>query len=205
MLIILLRTDQYSGNTVAFVIEVIYVMNARRRVVAGLGLFALTILGGGVWAAHLTTQRLVPRVYFSPGGGSEDAIVKLLDQATRRIYVAMFYMSNPGIVDALVRAKERGVEIFAVFDDSQRKSFRFLDHGVRLRMNGIPVRYGHPDQKMHSKFAVMDGRRVVTGSYNWTESAESKNVEDFVVLEDCSLARAYETQFVRIWDDSENP
>jgi hypothetical protein len=33
-------------------------------------------------------------------------------------------------------------------------------------MNASPVRYGHPDQKMHSKFAVMDGRRVVTGSYN---------------------------------------
>ncbi|NCC60675.1 MAG: DUF1669 domain-containing protein [Verrucomicrobiae bacterium] len=165
--------------------------------------FVLLLLAVVVVTSVIDKQKVA--VHFSPNRAVQDVVIDALDSAQDHIYLAMFYMSNQDIVNALVRAKERGLDVFAVFDDSQRKSFRFFRHGVNLRIRGIPVRYGGVSYKMHSKFAVVDGAKVLTGSYNWTESAEKKNVEDFVVIESDEIAREYEEQFVHIWETSENP
>lgn len=168
---------------------------------SGLALVVLSVVVA-VIVKHLPSTK----VYFSPDGGAEEAVISALNGAKDHIYLAMFYMSNPRIVDALVAAKTRGVRIFAVFDESQRQSFRYLQHGVNLRFHGIPVRYGSGvEGKMHSKCAVVDGRQVLTGSYNWTESAEHNNTEDLVLLTSRSAAREYEERFLRIWDESQNP
>lgn len=168
-------------------------------------MLALLAAGWLVWFVRTPSEPNI-QVYFSPGGGAGEAVVRSIHSATNRIYVAMFYMSSPEIVQALCDAKTRGVDVFAVFDDSQRRSFRYLQHGMRMRLHGIPVRYGFPDQgKMHSKFAVIDGRAVLSGSYNWTESAENLNREDMTILRSPDTAGQYEEQFARIWNESDNP
>ena len=145
-------------------------------------------------------------VYFSPGGGAREAVISSIQSATGSVYVAMFYMSSPDIVSALCEAKLRGVEVVAVFDDSQRRSFRYLQYGISMRLHGIPVRYGFPYKgKMHSKFAVIDGSSVLSGSYNWTESAENLNTEDMTIMRSPATAALYEEQFARIWHESDNP
>ncbi len=54
---------------------------------------------------------------------------------------------------------------------------------------------------MHQKFAVIDGRIVLTGSYNWTASAERYNHEDLLMFQDAGpLAQEYRQQFLRLWD-----
>jgi phosphatidylserine/phosphatidylglycerophosphate/cardiolipin synthase-like enzyme len=145
-------------------------------------------------------------VYFSPGGGAREAVIASIQSSTGSVYVAMFYMSSADIVQALCEAKLRGVEVVAVFDDSQRRSFRYLQYGISMRLHGIPVRYGFPDKgKMHSKFAVIDGSAVLSGSYNWTESAENFNTEDMTIMRSPKTAALYEEQFARIWHESDNP
>ena len=49
---------------------------------------------------------------------------------------------------------------------------------------------------LHHKFAVIDARYVITGSFNWTESAERRNRENTVVLDCPSLAG----DFAAEWD-----
>jgi phosphatidylserine/phosphatidylglycerophosphate/cardiolipin synthase-like enzyme len=164
-------------------------------------IFSLVVTG---WVAARYDIPVIT-VHFSPNRDAQDAVIGEIQSAEEHIYLAMFYLSNQEIVDALVAASERGVNVVAVFDDSQRKSFRFLRHGVNLRMHGIPVRYGGRSYKMHSKFAVIDGEKVITGSYNWTQSAEEKNVEDFVIIDSKKVAKRYVHQFVEIWESSENP
>jgi len=164
------------------------------------------MLLASLWTFRLLQSRPEVEVYFSPGGGAREAVIQSIQSATNRIYVAMFYMSSADIVDALCQARLRGVDVYAVFDDSQRQSFRYLQYGIQMRVHGIPVRYGFPNQgKMHSKFAVVDGRAVLSGSYNWTESAEHLNTEDMTILRSAATAHSYETQFARIWNESDNP
>ena len=53
---------------------------------------------------------------------------------------------------------------------------------------------------VHDKFAVVDGTRVLTGSFNWTYSAEDRNWENLVIIESPPLAKAYAREFRHIWD-----
>ncbi|NCC50160.1 MAG: DUF1669 domain-containing protein [Spartobacteria bacterium] len=175
---------------------------SRKKRIIFIIIFVSLVITGWVVARY---EKPVVTVHFSPNRDAQEAVIQELKSAKSHIYLAMFYLSNLQIVDELVAAKERGVEVVAVFDDSQRKSFRFFRHGVSLRMHGIPVRYGGVSYKMHSKFAVIDGDKVITGSYNWTLSAEEKNVEDFVIIDSRKVANEYERQFVGIWESSENP
>ncbi len=52
---------------------------------------------------------------------------------------------------------------------------------------------------MHHKFALFDGRRLVTGSYNWTRSAAEFNEENFIVTGDSQLTSAFARTFEDLW------
>lgn len=52
---------------------------------------------------------------------------------------------------------------------------------------------------MHHKFAVVDGRRLVTGSLNWTLTAVQSNLENVLVTEEGALVRPFVDEFRRLW------
>lgn len=171
-------------------------------------LTAIAVLGGGLALSHFAIALRRPKVevYFSPDGGAREAVINAIDAATRHVYVAMYYMSSPEIVEALCNARLRGVSVYSVFDDSQRRSYRYLQYGIQMRMTGIPVRYGFSQNgKMHSKFAVIDSDTVLSGSYNWTDSAENLNTEDMTIMYGSDTASLYEKQFEKIWNEGDNP
>jgi phosphatidylserine/phosphatidylglycerophosphate/cardiolipin synthase-like enzyme len=53
---------------------------------------------------------------------------------------------------------------------------------------------------MHHKVIVLDGEIVITGSYNFTQSAENKNDEDLLIIWNAGWAALYEKEFHRIYD-----
>ena len=55
---------------------------------------------------------------------------------------------------------------------------------------------------LHDKFAVIDERVVLTGSYNWTAAAENKNAENLLIIKDKVIARKYTDQFHHLWGAS---
>ena len=55
--------------------------------------------------------------------------------------------------------------------------------------------HGH----MHHKFAVFDGKIVVSGSYNWTRSAAEDNEENIVVTNEQKIVQSFHEQFGRLW------
>jgi phosphatidylserine/phosphatidylglycerophosphate/cardiolipin synthase-like enzyme len=52
---------------------------------------------------------------------------------------------------------------------------------------------------MHNKFAIFDGKLMVTGSYNWTASAEKYNYENAVFITDPTAIDQYQKEFNEIW------
>ena len=61
------------------------------------------------------------------------------------------------------------------------------------------VRVGSNPWLMHHKVMIVDGRIVVTGSYNWSWSAENRNDENLIVIMDEDIAREFEEEFMRVW------
>jgi phosphatidylserine/phosphatidylglycerophosphate/cardiolipin synthase-like enzyme len=149
-------------------------------------------------------------VYFSPNGGCENAILEAIAHARREIDVAMYAFTSRRLSRALIEARKRGVMVRVALDQSFDSENQY-SKGDYLRRNGVPVRlvsargeWGRAKEwegKMHNKFAVVDGTTVITGSYNWTATAERVNHENMLVFHHApTLAKAYLEEFNRLWN-----
>jgi phosphatidylserine/phosphatidylglycerophosphate/cardiolipin synthase-like enzyme len=57
---------------------------------------------------------------------------------------------------------------------------------------------------MHMKVSIIDDNVATTGSFNYTLSAQDKNDENFVVINNSQIAQTYETEFESMWNDTSN-
>jgi phosphatidylserine/phosphatidylglycerophosphate/cardiolipin synthase-like enzyme len=93
------------------------------------------------------------------------------------------------IAKALVAAHERGVKVEIILDKShltaQYTSAPFVAKA------GIPVKIDSAHDIPHNKIMIIDGEIVITGSFNFTKSAEDKNAENLLIIRDKALAEKY--------------
>ena len=76
-----------------------------------------------------------------------------------------------------------------ILDRRQRKeSYGITDF---LANSGIPTRIDSAHAYAHSKVMVIDEETVITGSFNFTKSAEDKNAENLLVIKDKEIAMKY--------------
>ncbi len=52
---------------------------------------------------------------------------------------------------------------------------------------------------MHNKFALVDGKYLINGSFNWTTQAVNYNQENILIIENKSLFSKYQDEFNRLW------
>jgi phosphatidylserine/phosphatidylglycerophosphate/cardiolipin synthase-like enzyme len=143
------------------------------------------------------TLRDVEYVCFSRADNCSAIIIKLIDSAQRYVHVAVYSFTLDCIRDALIRARDRGVEVKVVMERDQAGE-RGSEYENLLRAR-VDVRLDGNPYLMHHKFMVVDGKIVVTGSYNWSYSAEERNDENLVVISSPDIARLYEAEFSRVW------
>jgi len=162
-----------------------------------LGLLLGTTLGivyGRYSQSYLQPSPPTYDVYFSPKGGCAEAVIYWIGRAHRSIHVLMFIFTLDVIADALLSAHKRGVEVKVVLDKSQS----YGQFGA-LKEAGIEVRNDtNWEGILHDKIAIIDYEIVLTGSFNWTGTAESSNNENMVVIRSAYLALRYESEFQRI-------
>lgn len=141
-------------------------------------------------------------VFFSPDGGAEKAIKNALNNAQSEILVAMYHFTSRELAYALSRAKRRGVEVTVVLDKSQSygdgpQDEYLLEKGIDVRYMNLPYEKDPRERaKFHHKFAVIDGARVITGSYNWTSFADTDNYENVVIIHSPDVAALFRKEFV---------
>lgn len=162
-----------------------------------LSLILLTLLSAGVvfeaWAYDLTLHDTKAEVYFSPRGGCTEAIVKHLAKAEKAIYVQAYSFTSPAITQALIEAKARGVEVEVILDKSQSRGQGAS--GSTLRDAGVKVYIDSAHAIAHNKVMMIDGRTLVTGSFNFTKAAEDRNAENLMVLESPEAVGLYLEEF----------
>ncbi|MEZ0230626.1 MAG: phosphatidylserine/phosphatidylglycerophosphate/cardiolipin synthase family protein [Planctomycetota bacterium] len=125
------------------------------------------------------------------------AIAAELRAAQDTIDVAMFLFSEHELAEELADAKQRGVTVRVITDTGMAKLGSSRDEWLAYR--GIPVkRFGQGTAmgaKFHHKFAVIDGKTVITGSLNWANDTETWNYENTVFIRDTTIARAFAKEF----------
>jgi len=141
-----------------------------------------------------------PKVCFSPNGACQEAVVTQISKAQRSIEIAMYSFTSREIAQALVEAKKRQVKVRVILDNAQIKDP--YSKSRYLMGKGINVKFRLGPGLMHNKFAVIDGKVLLTGSFNWTASADRKNAENLLIISSKELAQKYEKQFKLLWAQS---
>ena len=137
------------------------------------------------------------QVYFTPSSDCEDQIIKRINGSTVSIDAAVYSITNKNITSALINAHKRGVKLRILTDRTQagNKSSTVTE----LENAGISLLRHKKHKIQHDKFAVFDGKKGVTGSYNWTSAATHKNAENCLFFLDKSVQK-YEKRFDELWN-----
>jgi hypothetical protein len=136
-------------------------------------------------------------VYFSPPAGAAAAIVNAIDASEREVLVQAYGFTHHAIAQALVRAQQRGVAVRVLLDMKTGKSNRGVAEA--LAAGHIAVREDGKHAIAHNKVMVIDSAVVITGSFNFTNSAETRNAENTLILKSSELAQIYKTQWAQHW------
>jgi phosphatidylserine/phosphatidylglycerophosphate/cardiolipin synthase-like enzyme len=129
------------------------------------------------------------QVFFSPHGGCTEAVVSTIDQAKTTILVQAYSFTSRTIRDALMEAKGRGVHVQVIADRTDETSRDSVTQD--LQAAGIEVVYDETHKIAHNKVMIVDGDTVITGSFNWTASAENANAENLIILHGQEVAQVY--------------
>ncbi|MEG3051001.1 MAG: phospholipase D-like domain-containing protein [Thermomonas sp.] len=140
---------------------------------------------------------IVSSAYFSPGDTCLRRLTDLMRGCRETLDICVFTIADDRLTDAILDCHARGVQVRVVSDnDKQHDSGSDI---ARLRDRGVPVRLDDSPYHMHHKFALVDGRVLANGSFNWTRSATEKNDENLVVTDDANLVRVFGLQFEKLW------
>jgi len=140
------------------------------------------------------------KVYFSPNGDCQHAVISEIRKAAQTIDIAMYYLSSRDIAQALVKAQEKNVRVRIVLDQGQE--IEPASKSTYLIKHGFDIRYHLGFGLMHNKFAIIDGESLITGSFNWTLTAEERNEENLLIINDKGTIEKYEKRFDYLWDTS---
>jgi len=131
------------------------------------------------------------------GKDYQQTLNKYLNQSKSSITVAMYFtITGPedkagpvnGLVNSLIAAKNRGVEVRVILEDSKLNENRLAYQ--RLKENNVPVYFDTPQHLLHLKAVVIDDRYVFVGSANWSRAAIEDNYEVTYFSDSAKDARA---------------
>lgn len=151
----------------------------KRALLAAIG---VSLASHAFAAAHGVAE---VEVLFTPGDDVEGYLARRIGEARDRIDMQAYLFTDPRIARALLGALHRGVQV-EIVGDARRAADGGLPWLRTLARAGAHVYLDAAARASHNKIVILDGDRaeaaVVTGSYNFTRSAQTRNAENVVVI-----------------------
>lgn len=135
-------------------------------------------------------------LYFSPRGGTQEAVLEELKKAQKSIKFMTFSLTDKNAQDVILEKKKLGLKIEGVFDDCMARNSYSLYKP--FRQNGIYSLRDGNQALLHHKVIIIDDETVITGSFNYSKNAEQTNNENTLVIKSPKMARFYNQEYGRI-------
>ena len=133
----------------------------------------------------------------------EKKILVNLKNAKNSIKVAVAWFTNPTFFNLVLEKKKDGVDVQIILaDDIANFKNPSVNFQELIDLNGF-VSISRFPILMHHKFCLIDDRLLITGSYNWTLSAEHRNIENIILTTDLKLIHAFEEEFFSLIEKTE--
>lgn len=162
-----------------------------KKLIISMACFASLAYGSGA----ITVEPLVGyQTCFVPGQNCAQFVAQEIGNSKSTIDVQAYGFTNADIIGALVSAENRDVKVRIILDKSNLKqSYSGLK---TIEADGIPTWIDYKRAIAHNKIMIIDGKEVITGSFNFTTAAQKSNAENLIVLYSPDIAKAYEQNFM---------
>jgi phosphatidylserine/phosphatidylglycerophosphate/cardiolipin synthase-like enzyme len=137
--------------------------------------------------------------FFSPDDGVLSQLATVLSSAEESILFLAFSFTSNDLGDIVREKDQSAVSVLGVMDEEQIASNQgtefdpFRQAGLNIRVDGI-------EGQMHHKVFIIDESIVVLGSYNFSQSAETRNDENLLIIYNEAIAQQFMLEFERIWE-----
>ena len=155
-------------------------------------------------AKRINLENKIVQIYFSPNNRLiNNVILPEIEKAQDYIYLSMFLITNNKIVQSLIDAHNRGVEVKIIID-AHHALQPYSKHEL-LRKAGIKVKVENWAGKMHTKTVIIDSETIITGSANWTYSAFKYNDENLLIFKNVPNEVSFlKKEFEKSWKSISN-
>lgn len=136
--------------------------------------------------------------YFSPDDGVQNALVHLLNGAQESIYFLAYSFTSNQLGDIVREKAKAGLTVEGVMDAEQIVSNQGTEYDP-FKQAGLRVREDGNEGLMHHKVFIVDRKIVAFGSYNFSQSAETRNDENLIIVYNEEIAQQFLQEFDRVW------
>ncbi|MBN8511680.1 MAG: phospholipase D family protein [Rickettsiales bacterium] len=153
-----------------------------------LGVMFEEIYGIGTWNDfHAEPKEF--NVCFTPPSGCLDLIAKEISKAKESVYVQAYGLTSQVIINQLKKAKIRGVDVRILLDGGNLSDNKpVLDELSKAKLN---VKFDKMPGIAHNKVMIIDNKKVITGSFNFTNAANTRNAENVLLVNNKQIAQIY--------------
>jgi phosphatidylserine/phosphatidylglycerophosphate/cardiolipin synthase-like enzyme len=142
-------------------------------------------------------------------GSIEEQLIELINNAQTSIHIASFEFNLTPVADALIAAKNRGLDVKWVTDDENGLAYDIQPgrgQFALLQAAGIEVKDDNGRSAlMHNKFWIFDQQTTWTGSTNITVNGIFKQNNNVLVIRSPEIAFIYEREFQELWNKQFGP
>ena len=129
-------------------------------------------------------------------------LTKYIENSTSEICIAVAWFTHRDLFQSILSTLDRKVKVSIILiDDIINRGPNGLDFATYIEKGGTIRFMNTRTLLMHNKFCVFDNQVLITGSYNWTYSAETRNAENIIVTDDINVCNAFNSQFSKLWRD----
>ena len=141
--------------------------------------------------------------YFSPSDETNCHILEALQSANHHVEIGLLLLTHEELIDEILNLFQNGIEVRVILEDESSSSAAV----ARLRQAGVPLVIHDFAPIFHHKYAIIDegypdsDPQVISGSHNWTWSADNINDENTIIFHDQSITNIFRQEFEARWGE----
>lgn len=139
--------------------------------------------------------------YFSPSDETNCHILEALQSTDHHIEIALLLLTSEDLIDEIISLYQGGIQVRVILEDEASSS----EAVALLKQAGVPLVTHDFSPIFHHKYAVIDegflqsDPQVISGSHNWTWSADNINDENLLIFHDQSIANIFRQEYEARW------
>lgn len=126
---------------------------------------------------------------FTPPRGCTEFIVKAIKKSKSSIFIQAYSFTCKNIASILIKAHQQGIKVVVLIDKGQIKDHHSQIHN--LVDNNISVYIDSISGLAHNKIVIIDEKTIITGSFNYSTNADTRNAENVLLIENSEVTNLY--------------